>query len=166
MNAIVADDGLHFSGVDACYLEGIDLPKIEDSMIELQIGDETVLLLLNKKVENPAWADLRPHWGSVCLLWNALPTLNGFSNGILVSCKSLTCDQILDDASNDRTQPLHARWLAQVALFPKDGEWAAFIGSFPTRYDEGEALEREKLDVFVQSEMTKRISKTRQWCIY
>jgi hypothetical protein len=167
--AMALDDGLHFSGAKAFYLQSVDLPSLEDSMIEFQVGEDsaTYVMLLTKDVDNPSWNSLRPFWKCVCLLWHELPRSVGFSHGVLVSCSGVDEQELCAEPSEGERGVLRGRWLAQVNLFAKDGEWAAFIASFPTRYGEdGDPLPRQTVDVIVHPSRSQKISEEREWCIY
>jgi hypothetical protein len=169
LTAMALDDGLHFSGVNAFYLQSVDLPSLEDSMIEFQAGEDptTYAILLTKNVDNPSWNSLQPFWKCVCLLWHELPQPVGFSNGVLVSCSGVDEQELCAEPLEGQQGVLRGRWLAQVNLFPKGGEMTAIIASFPTRYGEdGDPLPRYTVDVIVNPSRSRKISKNREWCIY
>ncbi|KAL9615730.1 MAG: hypothetical protein Q9160_009303 [Pyrenula sp. 1 TL-2023] len=166
--ATALEDGLHFSGVNAFNLQSVELPTLEDSLIDFQVeGDSaTYALLLTKNVENPSWHSLRSFWKSICLLFHELPDLLGFSAGVLVSGPAVDGQELGAEPREGRKGVLRARWLAQVHLFVKHGEWAGSIAHFPTRYEDGDPLPRKMVDVSVQPSRVQRISKERGWCIY
>jgi hypothetical protein len=167
--ARVLDDGLHFSGVNAFYLQSVELPSLEDSMIEFQAQEDptTYVILLTKKVDNPSWTSLGQFWKSVCILLYKLPELVGFSQGVLVSCSTVDDQELCAEPSEMQQDVLRARWLAQVNLFVKGGEWTEFITSFPTRYGEdGDPLPRQMVDVTVYPSRARKILKEREWCIF
>jgi hypothetical protein len=169
LTAAALDDGLHFSGVNAFYLQSIDLPSLEDSMVEFQAREDptTYAMLLTKNVDNPSWNSLRPFWKFVCLLWHELPTFANFSHGVLVSCSGADEQDLCAESSEGQQGVLRGRWLAQVNLFAKGGEWASFIATFPTRYGEdGDPFPRQTVDVIVHPSRARNISKEREWCIY
>lgn len=169
LTAKVLDDGLHFSGVNAFYLQSVDLPSLEDSMIEFQAGvDPTAYtMLLTKNVDNPSWNSLRPFWKCVCLLWHELPHSGGFSHGVLVSYSGVDEQELCAEPPHAQQTVLRSRWLAQVNIFAKGGDWDAFVASFPTRYGkDGDLLPRQAVDVIVHPSRPQKISKEREWCIY
>jgi hypothetical protein len=101
LTAMALDDGLHLSGVNAFYLQSVDLPSLEDSMIEFQAEEDpmTYAMLLTKNVDNPSWNSLQPFWKCVCLLWHELPDAVGFSQGVLVSCSEVVEQELCAEPS-------------------------------------------------------------------
>jgi hypothetical protein len=165
--ATVMDDGLHFSGVNAFYFQAVDLPSTENSMIEFHVGDDatTYVMLMTRNVDNPDWTTLRPFWNSVCLLWHELPSPSDFSHGVLVSCSGLEEQELC--AGPSQNGGIRGRWLAQVNLFAKGGEWAAHVSTLATQYsDDGEPLPPQALNVSVHPSRPHTISAVREWCIY
>lgn len=167
MTAKALDYGWHFSGVSAIYLQSIDLPSLDDSLIEFQVQDDAktvYAILLTKKVDNPSWSSLVPFWKHVCLLWRELPDVMGFSQGVLVSCAGVDERELYAEVSDGL---LRGRWLAQVDLCAKDGEWIGYVASFPTQYDEGgDPFPRQTVYVIVHPIPAQMISKEREWWIY
>ena len=97
-------------------------------MIEFQAGNDqtSYVLLLSKNVGNPSWSSLQPFWKSICLLWDELPTISEFSHGVLVSCPDAEEQESGAGASRERGV-LRGRWLAQVNIFAKRGEWGCLF---------------------------------------
>ena len=168
--AQVMDDGLHFSSANAVYLPSIALPTMENSIIEFQGAGEnpnTYAMKLTPRVENPSWGSLRPFWKHVCLLWLEMPRSIEMAYGVLVSCSGVDEHEFYNEAGEKEKCMLQARWLAQVSLFAKGGEWAAFVMSAPPEYGgEGDVLPRQTDNVVVYPSRPWEISKNREWCIF
>ena len=110
-------DGLLFQGIEGFSLVNVPLPQMTNSVLEFyDIRSEvTYHIIRMENVGNAQWSELARYWTNCALLWHHPPTPEMFTAGSLLSC----------DEFDEMTKPerRRARWLAQVSVSVKGGEW-------------------------------------------
>jgi hypothetical protein len=147
-------EGLKFQGIEGFQLQGLPLPTADGSAIEFidNRSREKHYITLMGNVGNSEWKELADQWTRCALLWHEVPTRDSSSAGALVSCRKIDSGTI------------YARWLAQVRVFVKGGEWDATMLESPSEFLDGEVIRKEVTIVSVP--VAEYIGVEQEWCIW
>ena len=147
-------DGLVFQGIEGFDLVNVPLPKTDDGVLEFCDPRSGIGYYISqmKNVGNAQWTELADHWIDCALLWRETPTPNGFAAGALVSCNKTKAETRL------------ARWLAQVVVFVKGGEWDQIVLDGPAEFEDGKVVSQMVPVTSVPS--VEHIGPDTEWCIW
>lgn len=146
--------GLTFQGIEGYWLRDAPLPTVANSAIEF-VDDrsrETYYISLMQNVGNAEWKELAGDWINCALLWHEAPARDNSAAGALVSCNRI------------ESHTVYARWLAQVRVFMKGGEWDAMMLESPSEYLGSKVVRNMVPIVGVPS--VEYIGLEQKWCIW
>lgn len=109
--------GLGFQGIEGFSLINVPRPAMPNSILEFHDTriEANYHIARMENVGNPQWTELADHWINCALLWREPPASDNFTAGILLSYNDLD--------EKTETGNRRARWLAQVVVSVKGGEW-------------------------------------------
>ena len=146
--------GLIFQGIEGFSLVNVPLPKSPDGVLEFYDARSRVSYYISQmeNVGNAQWMELAEHWMNCALLWREPPTSAVFTAGALVSC--------------NRTEAsiTHARWLAQVSVSVKGGEWDQLLLVGPSEFSDGKVTGHAVPVTSVPS--VEYIKPDTEWCVW
>ena len=147
-------EGLTFQGIEGFWLLDTPVPDLKDSIIEFfdMRTQKTYYISRMHNVGNHEWQELAEHWSKCALLWLEAPTQDTFSAGVLVSCSRI------------KAEIYHARWLAQVSVFVKGGDWdSSMLEDFSDFVDGGLARGAIPTTIVPSVEF---IGDGQRWCLW
>lgn len=147
-------NGLVVQGVESFWVKDAPLPHLPEAVIEFHDPRTNVCYCISRmeNVENTEWLFLTQHWKNCALLWREPPTVETITAGALLS--------------HTRTEgkTTFARWLIQVSVTVKGGEWDHFLlNGFPHFHD-GKLITPVVPVVHVPS--AEFVESNTTWCIW
>lgn len=149
-----SSDGLIFQGIEGFSLVNVQLPEMNESVLEFHDARLQVSYYISRmeNVGNAQWTGLAEYWTNCVLLWRERPTPEVFSAGILLSC------------SRTEAGIRHARWLAQVFVSEKGGEWDQLVLGGQSDFADGKVTTQAVPITSVPS--VGYIRPDTEWCIW
>ncbi|KAL2039834.1 hypothetical protein N7G274_007235 [Stereocaulon virgatum] len=146
--------GLIFEGIEGFSLVDAPLPTIENGVLEFHDVRSRVSYYISQmqNVGNAQWTELAENWVHCALLWRETPPPDFFAAGALVSC------------NKTEARITHARWLAQVCVSVKGGEWDQIVLNGPSEFSEGKVTS-EAVPVYSVPSV-EYLGPDREWCIW
>ena len=147
-------DGLVFQGIEGFLLVNVPLPKSPDGVLEFYDARSRMSYYISqmKNVGNAQWTELAEHWMNCALLWREPPISVVVTAGALVSC------------NDTEARTTHARWLAQVFVSVKGGEWDQLLLDGPSEFSDGKVTSYAVPVTSVPS--VEYIGPDTKWCIW